>query len=141
VQRFLVAYDGSESARQAAVMAAEMAKKHGASVGVICVGEYRQAAEARDEAEREARRLAEEGAAIVERKGVPATIAVRLGEPASGILQTVLDDPYDLIIMGHRGMTPGRFWMLGSVALKLVNLASCPVLVVRHEGSPAATAG
>src|SRR3990172_5240561 len=27
VQRFLVAYDGSESARQAAVMAAEMAKK------------------------------------------------------------------------------------------------------------------
>jgi len=134
VHRFLLAYDGSESARQAAVTATDMAKKYRAAVTVISVGEFGAAEEARADAERRARRLAEEGAAILQREGVAATTTVRLGDPASEILRAVIEEGYHLIITGHRGMTPSRIWVLGSVALKVINYASCPVLVVRGGG-------
>jgi nucleotide-binding universal stress UspA family protein len=133
MEHFLLAYDGSESAQQAAAMATDMAKKYGAAVRVISVGDFRSE-QGRVEAEKRAQRLAEEGAATLTREGVAATAVVRVGDPAVEILRAVDEENCSLIIMGHRGVTPSRIWVLGSVALKVINHATCPVLVVR-DGS------
>ncbi len=134
MQRFLLAYDGSDSAQQAAAMATDLAKRYGAEVTVISVGEYGDGEESRPQAEGRARRLAEEGAALLQREGVPVGVTTRLGDPATEILRAVTEEHCDMVIMGHRGMTPSRIWVLGSVALKVINYASCPVLIVRRGG-------
>lgn len=54
------------------------------------------------------------------------------GVPFQRILDTARDRHIDLIIMGTHGRTGLRHVLMGSVAEKVVRLASCPVLVTRH---------
>ena len=50
---------------------------------------------------------------------------------AGAILAAVTDFQPRLIIMGSRGLTELTGLLLGSVSHKLIQLAGCPVLVVR----------
>jgi nucleotide-binding universal stress UspA family protein len=47
------------------------------------------------------------------------------------ILRIATDENYDLIVTGSRGMGGAKAWILGSVANKIANEATCPVLIVR----------
>jgi nucleotide-binding universal stress UspA family protein len=57
------------------------------------------------------------------------------GNPADAIVRVAEERNVDLIVMGTRGRTGLQHVLLGSVAEKVVRLAPCPVLTVRHKPS------
>jgi nucleotide-binding universal stress UspA family protein len=54
------------------------------------------------------------------------------GTPASTIVQRATQDGSDLIVLGTRGMSDIKGFLLGSVARKIASLAACPVLIVKQ---------
>jgi nucleotide-binding universal stress UspA family protein len=54
------------------------------------------------------------------------------GSPALTIVQYAKNKDIDLIVMGTHGRGPVAHMVMGSVAERVVRLAPCPVLTVRH---------
>lgn len=54
------------------------------------------------------------------------------GAPASTIVQRATQEGSDLIVLGTRGVSDIKGFLLGSVARKIASLAACPVLVVKR---------
>lgn len=134
-ERILLAVDTSEHSRKAVAAAAEIAGRFQSEVLVVHVREP-GLAETGDhlETEREAAELAEWAAGILQSAG--ARIQIRVSSSgrrgvAGAILAAVTDFQPGLIIMGSRGLTELTGLLLGSVSHKLIQLADCPVLVVR----------
>jgi nucleotide-binding universal stress UspA family protein len=138
VQRILVGTDGSDHAGRALAMAADLARRYGASVIVATVIEPsylppeaammadRIEAARRDEAER----LAREAAATVAQQGVTVQTVVLNGGAAEQMLQVARSEGVDLIVAGSRGRGAVARVLLGSVSDRLVRQSHCPVLVV-----------
>ena len=63
-------------------------------------------------------------------------VEVAVGHPADTIVRLARERNVDLIVMGTHGRTGLGHVVLGSVAEKVVRLASCPVLAVKHTGKP-----
>ena len=59
---------------------------------------------------------------------------VAAGQPAETIVRVARERNADLVVMGTHGRTGLQHVLLGSVAEKVVRLAPCPVLTVRHTG-------
>jgi nucleotide-binding universal stress UspA family protein len=65
--------------------------------------------------------------------GPPSKAAVvTSGSPAYAIVDYAREHGIDLIVMGTHGRGALAHLMMGSVAERVVRLASCPVLTVRH---------
>ena len=62
----------------------------------------------------------------------PIELLVSVGAPYEQILQAATDQHVDLIIMGTHGRTGLSHTLLGSVAERVLRLASCPVLTVKE---------
>lgn len=60
-----------------------------------------------------------------------------VGSPALRIVERARSGKYDLIVMGTSGRTGLSRLMMGSVAERVVRLASCPVVTVRYPAAPA----
>ena len=80
--------------------------------------------------------------------GVNVTSEVGIGNPARQIVRLAEDNECDLIVMGTHGRGAVAHLLMGSVAERVVRLASCPVLTVRtvsvqpeKEHVPAAEVG
>ena len=57
--------------------------------------------------------------------------AMRLGKPAEELLTVAKEHKADLIVTGARGLGAINRWLLGSVSTRVVQHATCSVLVVR----------
>jgi nucleotide-binding universal stress UspA family protein len=68
---------------------------------------------------------------LLDRSGVPYVTSVLLGVPAETIVEYVEDHAIDCIVMGTRGMSVLKNFLLGSVAAKVVGLAEVPVTLVK----------
>ncbi len=64
-------------------------------------------------------------------KGVDVTIWARQGDPADAILDVAEEQGADLIVVGNRGMTGAKRFLLGSVPNKISHHAPCSVLIIR----------
>jgi nucleotide-binding universal stress UspA family protein len=60
-------------------------------------------------------------------------VALAVGHPADAVVRVARERNVDLIVMGTHGRTGLQHALLGSVAEKVVRLAPCPVLTVRHK--------
>jgi nucleotide-binding universal stress UspA family protein len=60
------------------------------------------------------------------------------GHPADTIVRVARERSVDLIVMSTHGRTGLQHVLLGSVAEKVVRLAPCPVLTVKHQDAPRA---
>lgn len=58
---------------------------------------------------------------------------VENGDPAERILQTIKDKDIDLVIMGSRGGSVLNTLLFGNVAVKVLEKASCPVLLIPEK--------
>src|SRR5687768_13481995 len=65
--------------------------------------------------------------------GVPVEMVVREAEPWREILSVADEKAVDLIVMGTHGRGGFEQLLMGSVAEKVLNRASCPVVTVCHE--------
>jgi len=55
---------------------------------------------------------------------------IREGVPANVIVQTALDENYDLIVIGKRGMGVLEELVMGNIARKVVDLSKVPVTII-----------
>ena len=63
--------------------------------------------------------------------GVEVETFAREGDPADAILDVAEERDADLIVVGNKGMTGARRFLLGSVPNKVSHHAPCSVLIVR----------
>ena len=138
LERILLAIDESEHARKAVPAASELARAGGGTVHVLHVHELAFAratvvGDSREEAEQLVAGVVEE----LKQAGVAAEGSVRSSTtgPARAILEQARDLDASMIVLGSRGLGALGGLLLGSVAHKIIQLATCPVLVVRDKQS------
>jgi nucleotide-binding universal stress UspA family protein len=85
-------------------------------------------------------RMLEHGRELVRRvadllgaRGLKTELETVLADPREGILDQARDWEADLIVLGSRGNTGMRRWVLGSVAESVVRHAPCSVEVARER--------
>ena len=142
--RIVVGTDGSETAKQAVREATELAKQTGASLDIVSAFDPVPASRLREERleapsdiehmvnpSEDVDATLAEAARVVESEGVKARTFARQGEPADAILDVAEEEKADLIIVGNKGMTGAKRFLLGSVPNKVSHHAPCSVLIVR----------
>jgi nucleotide-binding universal stress UspA family protein len=140
----VVGTDGSDTAGQAVAQAVDLAGAVGAKLEIVSAYEPVPAQRLREERRhapediqwainpREDVDSTLEGAAAVAREaGVSVTTYARQGDPADAILDVAEERGADLIIVGNKGMTGARRFLLGSVPNKISHHAPCSVLIIR----------
>ena len=140
----IVGTDGSDTAAQAVRQAVDMASAVGATLGLVSayapVSEQRLRAERRDAPEdvqwaidprREVEASLADAAEVAREAGVDVTTYPRQGDPADAIIEVAEECEADLIIVGNKGMTGAKRFLLGSVPNKVSHHAPCSVLIVR----------
>lgn len=143
----LLAFDGSTGSRDAAQMAVSLSNALDSPLYVVLVENltptgraipeepyfgadagYRSRgfseSEVRDEAERQAKQIREQGGRI-------AGLHHRIGHPVAEILHVAEETDAGLVVVGSRGLGRLRRKLLGSVSEGVVRHAHCAVLVVR----------
>jgi nucleotide-binding universal stress UspA family protein len=140
----VVGTDGSETAEEAVRQAVALAARLGATLRIVSAYEPVPAGRLREEAQqaptdlqwminpredvdatlRRAAQAAGEG-------GVEAETYARQGDPADAILDVAEEQGADLIVVGNKGMTGARRFLLGSVPNRVSHHAPCSVLIIR----------
>jgi nucleotide-binding universal stress UspA family protein len=134
-QRIVVPYDGSELATEAFPLAASLSKQLNLPVHLIETV-YEPASAAPDfvignvigAAKDAASEDLERATAQLRELGVEATSEVLVGSPFSAI--SLATRPGDILSVTSHGRTGVHRWLLGSVAEKLVQQATAPVILV-----------
>ena len=67
----------------------------------------------------------------LEESGVNVETFAREGDPADAILDVAEETGADLIVVGNKGMTGAKRFLLGSVPNKVSHHAPCSVLIIR----------
>jgi nucleotide-binding universal stress UspA family protein len=135
-ETIVLAVDGSEPAKRAIPVAADIASKYGSEVIAVHVLEQqlgRGGPIAFDTTE-EAARIADDAARSLKDVGVSARAEARAaisGRAAQEIMDVTASEDAGLIVMGSRGMSDWEGLLVGSVAHKILHLSSVPVLIVR----------
>lgn len=138
MKRILVAHDGSKAAEKALLQAMEMAERFDAAVTVLSVIPelyFTELIETDKNMIEE--KLASETERMMEkiRKKAPKTVKVKTvvkqGNPAEEILQTAEKMKADVIVTGSHGRHGAQKFLLGSVSSKIIDHATCSVLVVK----------
>ena len=143
-KRIVVGTDGSETAAQAVSQAIELARLSGATLSLVSA--YQPASERRVQAEqagaptdvqyeigpREDVNLVLDGAAAeAKQQGIEVQTHPVEGDPADAILNVAEERKADLIVVGNKGMTGARRYLLGSVPNNVSHHAPCSVIIVR----------
>jgi nucleotide-binding universal stress UspA family protein len=137
VKQILVAFDGSESAARAFDFGLALAAKVGAALSVLAVV---RPPELPEDVETEA--LVENAREYYERQfgplqsrsakaSVKTSFAVAVGHPAEQIVHYAETQGMDHIVLGDRGKTFFRRWLIGSVSKQVMHYAHCTTTVVR----------
>lgn len=140
----VVGTDGSETAREAVRQAVELASQVGAKLQIVSAYEPVATSRLRDEGRhapadvewmvnpREDVDSTLEAAADSARSaGVDVEVFARQGDPADAILDVAEETGADLIVVGNKGMTGAKRFLLGSVPNKISHHAPCSVLIIR----------
>ena len=142
-ERIIVGTDGSETAAEAVRQATELARATGAKLDIVsayqpvsapacarraarsrATSPTRWAQGGRQRDPRGRRRPAEEA-------GVEVETHAREGDPADAILNVAEEVGASVIVVGNKGMTGARRFLLGSVPNKISHHAPCSVYIAR----------
>jgi nucleotide-binding universal stress UspA family protein len=137
LSRILVAYDGSESSAKAFPFAMELAKAFHARITVLAVAQLPEPAAmvessamfdaATEHFAQDFERLQSDGRL----QGVEVLTRIVVGHPAEQIVHHAAIEQSDLIVMGHRGHSAVKEWLLGSTSKRVIAYAPCSVTIVR----------
>jgi len=140
----VVGTDGSETATKAVRQAAELARAVGAKLELVSAYEPVPAQRLSDERRQAPEDLQwainpredvdatlEAAAKVAREAGVEVAVYARQGDPADAILDVAEEREADLIVVGNKGMTGAKRFLLGSVPNKVSHHAPCSVLIIR----------
>lgn len=141
--RILVGLDGSDYSLRALDFAIDLAKKYQSQLVLVHVvmrqiyainppeaGILAGTAIVR-ELETEGKTILTQGEEKVKAQGLPVEARLRQGVPAEELLRAAADEKVDLMVLGSRGLSQVRAFLLGSVSDKVSHHAKCPTLIVR----------
>ena len=140
----VVGSDGSPTADRAVDVAGELARRYGArlhvvtayqpvrsmllaGVGAAAGGPVAPPAWLGDDECVAAEEVVRRAGDRLAQSGVRATATTRLGDPADALLAVAEELDADLLVVGNRGMTGVRRYLLGSVADRVARHAPCSV--------------
>ena len=140
----VVGTDGSDTASEAVRQATELANAVGARIHLVSafepVGNQRLREEKqqvpedmswmvnqREDVDATLRDAAEQ----IQEAGVEVETNARQGDPADAILDIAEEKNADLIVVGNKGMSGAKRFLLGSVPNKVSHHAPCSVLIIR----------
>ena len=142
--RIVVGTDGSETATEAVKTAVELAKISNAKLEIVSAYEPVPGARLRDEAlevppdlqwtvnpREDVDATLREAAEAATAGGVESVTYARQGDPADAILDVAEENDADLVLVGNKGMTGARRFLLGSVPNKISHHAPCDVWIVK----------
>jgi len=149
----LVAVDGSDHSKKALNHALELAKKFDGKITLIHVfsgvvplatavetpptptltppASTALAEEIVEETKRRGKRILDEAERVVEEHGILVDKVLREGDAVKEIVAVAQEGKFDLIVMGHRGISKLKELFLGSVSEGVSHKAPCPVLIVK----------
>lgn len=139
----VVGTDGSETAREAVRQATELARGVGARIELVSAYEPVSDARLREEIQlpkdlewminprEDVEATLEQAASAIRAAGVEVEVFARQGDPADAILDVAEERGSDLIVVGNKGMTGAKRFLLGSVPNKISHHAPCSVLIIR----------
>jgi nucleotide-binding universal stress UspA family protein len=140
----VVGTDGSDTASEAVRQATELAQRLGAKVHLVSA--YEPVSEGRLREERQqvpgdlqwmvnpredVNDTLAAAAQGLQDAGVPVETHAREGDPADAILDVAEEQEADLIVVGNKGMTGAKRFLLGSVPNKVSHHAPCSVMIIR----------
>jgi len=141
--RILVGLDGSDYSLRALDFAIDLAKKYQSQLVLVHVvmrqiyainppeaGILAGTAIVR-ELETEGKTILTQGEEKVKAQGLPVEARLRQGVPAEELLRAAADEKADLMVLGSRGLSQVRAFLLGSVSDKVSHHAKCPTLIIR----------
>ena len=135
--KILVAIDGSESAKKAFTTSIYLAAISKCGLDVIHVvscefgGDSAASLELVEDLKIKANSMLEEYKKNALEKGIQPKFMLEIGDPANMIIEIINSKDYDLVVLGTRGMNVFKELVLGSVSIKVMHHAKCPVMVVR----------
>ncbi len=148
IKKILVAVDGSENSMRALDFAVDFADKYGAPLTVVNVTESSGVASVPPEiaaytsdnmvvVARDLRRVHEDmlekamTRAKAAKPNLPVSTVLREGNPASEIVALAKEGSFDVVVVGHRGISKVREMFLGSISDKVTHSLTCTVIIVR----------
>jgi nucleotide-binding universal stress UspA family protein len=143
-QSIVVGTDGSSTAGEAVGEAIELAKELGATIELVSAYEPVSNRRLREEARQappdmqwmvnpreDVDATLREAAEQAQDAGVKVNTYAREGDPADAILDVAEERGADLIVVGNKGMTGAKRFLLGSVPNKISHHAPCAVMIIR----------
>jgi nucleotide-binding universal stress UspA family protein len=142
--RIVVGTDGSETAAEAVRQAVDLARLSSATLSVVSayepVSERRVAGEQQDVPadvqheigpREDVNLILDAAAAEAKNAGIEVQTHPVQADPADAILNVAEETGADLIVVGNKGMTGARRFLLGSVPNNVSHHAPCSVIIVR----------
>ena len=142
--RIVVGTDGSETAKEAVQTAIELAKLSKAKLEIVSAYEPIPSARLKEEgdgisgdvshvvnARGDVQFVLDKAAADAKKAKVDVVTHPREGDPADAILDVAEENGADLVIIGNKGMTGAKRFLLGSVPNKISHHSPCDVWIVR----------
>jgi nucleotide-binding universal stress UspA family protein len=142
--RIVVGTDGSDTAGHAVRQAIDLAKLSGAELEIVSAYEPISQERMRGESaelpgdiqytvnpREDVNLILENATGEAKREKLEVRGHAREGDPADAILDVAEETNADLIVVGNKGMTGAKRFLLGSVPNKISHHAPCGVLIVR----------
>jgi len=149
----LVAVDGSEHSKKALSYALELAEKFDGKITLIHVystvvplrpsvdtlagpaltppASDAMAAKITEEAKQMGKRILEEAEQVVKERGISVEKVLKEGDIVREIVTTAQEGKFNLVVMGHRGLSRLKELFLGAVSEGVSHKVPCPVLIVK----------
>jgi nucleotide-binding universal stress UspA family protein len=142
--RIVVGTDGSETAAEAVRQAVDLAKIAGASLSIVSA--YEPVSKRRLEGEQagapadvqheigpreDVNLVLDAAAAAAKAEGLDVQTHPVEGGPSDALLSVAEETNADLIVVGNKGMTGAKRFLLGSVPNNVSHHAPCSVMIVR----------
>jgi len=142
--RIVVGTDGSETATEAVATAIELAKLSKAKLEIVSAYEPIPQQRLKEEGEgisgdvshvvnarEDVQFVLDKAAAAAKKAKVEAITHPREGDPADAILDVAEENDADLVLVGNKGMTGAKRFLLGSVPNKISHHSPCDVWIVK----------
>lgn len=137
-KKILLAYDGSEYANKAYEYVLELAQKSGCEIYLLSVAHIPEFIDTKDEidgalnsAKAYYTKILGNAKKLAKEKGIEVYTNIVPGHPADAIIQFAEKNKCDLIVVGERGNSGVKRYIIGNVAESIVKHAKCSVLVVK----------
>jgi len=148
IKNILVGVDGSENSTRALDFALDLAEKFNASIMILNVSESLAMTAVSEESNlysgpkvtvpsQDLRKIHNEilnrniAHAKASKPNLTVSSMMKEGDPAVEIVEAAKEGGFDVIVVGHRGLSRAKELVLGSVSEKVAHLTPCPLIIGR----------